>query len=208
MEQYCQKCGKVLKKGEICDCDATEKMYIQPNIKKRKNNERLIKIIESFYGILTSPIEAGRKFVLKTDMIANIIFMVLQAIVSGIFAYIISEKKNLQIASKYKDNISQLENFNSGFTNKIQIEAGKNFFMTIGFSLVFTMAMAVILYLVLKILKLNLNFENVLSIIIIKTVPIIVLDMVACASVLYSSSVGWILYLLSGVFFSFIFTGL
>jgi len=199
MDFYCPKCGKALKKGETCDCDATEKRYIQPNRRRKKTDSRLVKILESFYSILTSPIDAGRQFVLKTDMIANIIFMLLQAIVSGVFAFIISEKKNALIISKYKDVISELDDSGIEFSNSIHIEAEKNFFMTIAFSLLLTLALAVVLYLVLKALKLNLNFDNIVSIIVIKTVPVTVLDMVACASVTFSSTVGWIVFILSSI---------
>lgn len=204
MDEYCSKCGRVLKKGEVCDCSADEVQYIKPNQEKKEKNDRFIGIWESFFNILVCPIEAGRKFVLKTDMLANVLFMLLQAIISGVFAVLISSKKNEKLAQKYKSDMFDNFDFDiGGYSSKLKstgkLQLDKNFFMTVGFSLLITFALAFILYIVLKIVKLNLKFENILSIIVIKTVPISVLDCVACVTLTFSSAVGWVLFLLSGI---------
>ena len=201
MADYCPKCGKNLKPGESCDCNSSEKKYIRPRGSKRRfdGEKRPEGVIDNFFNILTSPVEAGRKYIIKGDMYSNIIFMLVQAIVSGLFAMLVSGKKNQKLLEKARTSIFDYSfGETSSYNDVYYMPTLNNFFRTIGFSLAITIVMALLLYFILKCLKINFDFKNILSVVVIKCVPIIVIDIVACATLEFSSTVAWVLFLLSG----------
>lgn len=209
---FCKFCGKELQEGEVCSCQAGNEQPantaapvqpdpVQPNPaqpdpaqptggaptqpsvtitlpNKDEVSNVVNKIISTILGVLKHPATEGRAFVANGDRNTAIGIIVLQALISSIFSVFAIGK------------INSLLGLVGSFTAAYKFSGVKAFFVTLLFSLVFSVIMVALFYVTAIILKLGTNLTQMLSVVAVRSIALLPLMVLACIFFLINVGIG------------------
>lgn len=155
---FCIYCGKKLEEGEVCECEGAKKAAERKNdFSENVSNataagtEAVGKAKVALLNILKAPVTEGVSYMDGTNFITSVAMIVVQAILSGLFAIVMAGKYN-KIVKGLKFGLFDL----SG----LKIGGIKAFFLTLLFSLIISALFACIFFLVGEVIKLEMNFKT------------------------------------------------
>lgn len=108
MAKFCTKCGRKLEDGKPCPCEKEEK-----KVEKEENIERKVShsepstdinwyvnsFIDMIKGIFVKPIDTIKKFATEEYFVLGIIVIILNALLTGVMAYLTLEEAGSAISS-------------------------------------------------------------------------------------------------------------
>lgn len=169
---FCRFCGKEINEGETCTCEGAQaeaaKAAAGANASAagsqaadalkdaaKVGSEVAGKAGVTCLEIIKKPVTEGATFVNGTNHITAIGVIVLQSLLTAVFALLFSLKYNSAAAKSLSGAI---------FGSAIKISVVKAFFLAILFSLVATLIFSCLTFLMLKILKLQASLYEVLEV--------------------------------------------
>lgn len=199
---FCKYCGKELEAEQLCDCEQavasrmakeqpteTEASQLQ---EQNKNNgkafsDKAKEIWTTFYGVVKHPKTAGTSFVNDGHYQDAIVFIALQAVLSGFFALMIIRKINSLIA------------LGGGYLDSIKFSGARAFFVTILFSLILSAALIVIYWGILKLLKIKADMKVPLKLIAVRSIGIIPFILISYVGFALNIPFGIIVFIFSSL---------
>ncbi|WP_343209143.1 hypothetical protein [Anaerolentibacter hominis] len=161
MEKYCIYCGKPLAEGEQCSCRQKDAPFPEP---ERPARGLLYRVWSSLTEILNAPVSGTKRYVVRGDLSASVILILLQALFSGSFMIIVFGRLE-GIAVKAMSYLSSF--FYSGYG---QTPAGMDFpllrifFLTVLFSLLFSSMLTLLFFAAARLLKSKAGFVNMIHV--------------------------------------------
>ncbi len=167
MAKYCSKCGKLLEKGEKCNCQKKEKKEININIKKYFDE-----FLSIYKSIFTKPIDTIKNYTNKPNIIVSIIQIVLFILMFGIYALTISKSIYVLYGIITKEYFTAIYNANlNNISLATQVPYFNIFLIAILFIIILSFLIVVSVYLVNLILfKSKTNIKRVFCLYSINTV--------------------------------------
>lgn len=208
---FCKYCGRKLEEGEICQCqkDAemdnagqnpkmkTQENYVQDSAQvtnaamAEKTNDvkkMIVGLFDVAKGIYKNPSEQIPKQVKKATIKESACFLVIQALLSGLFAVFAISKINKLIA------------IGGNFTAAYKFSGLQGFALTVIYSIILAVILAALYFVMNKIVKSQMSFTEAVALTSIKAIavyPGIVLSYVLFA---INSAVGIAVFILSSFF--------
>lgn len=216
---FCKFCGRQLQEGEVCNCQAANAQPVnnaapvqpnpapgqpypgqpnpgqpnpgqpaggtpvQPSVtitlpNKAEVSNVVNKIISTIMGVLKHPSTESKAFVAGGDRNTALGIIILQALISSIFSLCVIGK------------INSLLGFGGSLTSSYKFSGLTAFFVTLLFSLVFSVIMVALFYLAAIILKLATNLNQVLCVVAVRSVALLPIIVLACIFFLINVGVG------------------
>lgn len=175
---YCIYCGRQLEEREICDCrDVQDHQRLQAKclagIKQRYREKsgraREIhgvyqgRLFQAFSDVLKRPVQSGREFVALGDAKPGIGFLVIQALLSGIFALVVCNRINTfgeVQANSYVYDDSEYQNI---------LHYPRAFLLTFIGSLLLSLVITVLLYLGVQLFQGKTAIRKILCIVAVRS---------------------------------------
>ena len=172
MAKFCTKCGAELKEGEVHICPATQQMNVveqatqqqnvqQTNIPQENISQQVVKetaqnVFNEFVALLKKPLAKGKCMVEQCDFTNALILIILQGIISGLFS--------VALLSKGKDVISLVAGFAGSYGDvlgdALKLPMFRGFFVTLVLSVALNFLLALFMFVINNICKVNLNFKQ------------------------------------------------
>ena len=183
---FCRYCGKKLNEGEVCNCNESQNVDIKSDIETNPQDVYVHSIgsepstqpidfagkakefWNNFVKVIKAPATEGSQYVITGDRVDSICFIVLQAILSGLFGMFMIIKLN-----------SQIESALGSITDAYKFSVGKAFLITFLFSIVFSAVFGGLFALASIIVKTQIKVDQVLGVLAVKamvSMPIIVIS--------------------------------
>lgn len=140
------------------------------------------KVVSTITNVLKHPSTEGKAFVASGDKNTAIGIIVIQAIISSIFSMIVIGK------------INSLLGFAGSYMSEYKFSGVKAFFVTLLFSLIFSVIMAALLYVVAIILKLATNLNQILATVAVRSIALLPVIVLACIFFFINVGVGFALF--------------
>lgn len=202
---FCKFCGKALQEGEVCNCQASQAANTgapapapvpapaQPAAptpapgtttvtvtlpSKDAVSAAAKNIFSTILNVLTHPASGGRTFVQNANKLVAIGIMGVHAIISSIFSIIVIARVNsaLDLSGDYK------------------LSGIKAFFVTLLFSIIFSVLITVLVLAATKIIKVSASLDQVMSIASVRSIICIPLTIISCVLILINTGWGLGLY--------------
>ena len=144
MTKYCSKCGRLLEKGEKCNCQGAKKHEIKENVK-----EYTKEFLTIYKTIFTKPIDTVKKYTNKPNMIISSVQVLLFALITGIYSLFIAKSVYVIYGIITKEYFTAIYNANlNSITLNTNIPYFRIFIIAILFIIILTVLTTVAIYLV------------------------------------------------------------
>lgn len=200
---YCRYCGRKLEDGEVCTCRGQES--VQPEIQKegspagtRSSKEAaaevaaqskmiVIKAWKEWLGLIKAPARQGAAFVQRGNSAIATLFILMQAIFSGIFAVLFVGKLNGVIG------------IGGTYTKSFMFSGAKAFFLTLLYSIILSAALSGLYFLGCKLMRKQIGFWSVLRLTSLRSVISLPVTILSVLMFLLNVPAGLLLFYFVGM---------
>lgn len=199
---FCVYCGKELEEGATCDCEGARKADDQKaDFSEGLSNvasagtEAVGKAKVALFKIVKAPVTEGVAYVDGTNSITSAAMVIVQAVISGLFAMILALKYN-----------GAIKGLGGGWLNlsSLKVSSIKALFMTLLFSLVISAFFAGIFFLVGKIAKLEISFYTAIDLAGVRSSLLCASSAIATVLTIIFPAVGASIFYICGFLFSIV----
>ena len=144
MSKYCSKCGRLLEKGEKCNCQDSKR---KETALKAKN--KVIKYTSMYKEYITNPVDTIKTYTNKPNLLVAIIQIVIFALVFGLFTLKIAKSLYVLYGVITKEYFTAIYNANiSSVTLQTNIPYLNIFLLSLLFIVIVTFTTTISIYLV------------------------------------------------------------
>ena len=169
---FCKHCGRKLEEGEVCSCIEEinkEEVSESTTSKMERKTIQVEDLLETVKKVYKNPCGEIHEIVQKLDIQKSVIYLAIQAVLSGVFA--------VSCAKKINDLISM----GGSYTASYKFSSPKTFFLTIVYSMILSIILACLYYVGGKAVKSEMGYKEALSLASIKAIaasPVIILSII------------------------------
>lgn len=224
--EFCSKCGRPLRDGEVCNCDQQMNQGYQQytadryqtgngyNTDMYQNMQQYVNtqggtskavlannILQQIIALVKNPVTMGKEFVNAGDVITAAVMIILQGILSGLFALIMCIKVQgifntfLNLSSSYKYDIAEFMQVKT----LLKMPFFKAFLLTALLSVVLTVILTGIFMGANAVAGSHLNFVQMLSLVSLRSLMSFFMIALGCIISLFNVYVGISLFCMGNV---------
>mgnify|MGYP001024681536 CR=1 FL=1 len=185
---FCRYCGRELQEGEVCSCrdqGETPKTEVADAV-SIQGKQIAGEAWKDFIRLLKSPASYAGSYVKSGNMVTAILFLVLQAICSSIFAVLCIGK------------INGLIGLGGSMTESLKFSSVGAFFLTLLYSILLSVALTALYLGGSKLLRGELSIQQALSAVSVRSVILVPVKLVGCLLFMLNIPAGIILFYCAG----------